>query len=107
RRRTAARTDRAGTRAWPGASRSRSRRNMERTLRAGIVGCGNISEAYLRLSRLFGGMEMRACADLDMGAAQARAAEFGVRADSVRALLGANDIDIVVNLTIPAAHHEV
>ncbi len=73
----------------------------------GIMGCGNISAAYLQLAPLFRGMEIRACADLNETAAKARAEEFGIRADSVDGLLQADDIDIVVNLTIPAAHFEV
>ena len=73
----------------------------------GIIGCGNISAAYLRLAPLFKGLEMRAVTDLNAAAAQARAAEFGVRAETVPGLLAAGDIDIVVNLTIPAAHFSV
>lgn len=73
----------------------------------GIIGCGNISEAYLKLAPLFAGLEIRAVADIDMDAAEARAAEFGVRAETVEALLAAEDIDIAVNLTVPAAHFEV
>ncbi|MEL7092541.1 MAG: Gfo/Idh/MocA family oxidoreductase [Pseudomonadota bacterium] len=73
----------------------------------GIIGCGNISTTYLQLAPLFAGVEMRAVADLDADAAQARATEFGVRADSVEGLLAADDIDIVLNLTIPAAHFDV
>ena len=80
---------------------------MATRLGVGVIGCGNISAAYLRLAPLFRGIEMRACADVDMSAAQARAQEFGVRAETVAALLAADDIDIVVNLTIPAAHHAV
>ena len=80
---------------------------MARTLGVGIIGCGNISAAYLKLAPLFSGVEMRACADIDAKAAQARAREFGVRADTVEGLLAASDIDIVVNLTIPAAHYAV
>ncbi len=73
-------------------------------LRVGIVGCGNISGAYLRLAPLFRDIEIRAVADLDPAAAEARAAEHGVRALGVDALLSSADIDVVVNLTIPAAH---
>ena len=73
----------------------------------GIIGCGNISAAYLRLAPLYKGIEMRAVADLNMDAAKARASEFGVRAETVDDLLAADDIDIIVNLTIPAAHFEV
>lgn len=73
----------------------------------GIIGCGNISAAYLRLAPLFKGLEIRAVADTNMAAAEARSKEFGPRAVSVENLLGAKDIDIVVNLTIPDAHFEV
>lgn len=80
---------------------------MSKNLGIGIIGCGNISAAYLTLAPLFRGMEMRACADIDRAAARARAREFKVRAETVAGLLAADDIDIVVNLTVPAAHYEV
>ncbi|MCR9139253.1 MAG: Gfo/Idh/MocA family oxidoreductase [Alphaproteobacteria bacterium] len=73
----------------------------------GIMGCGNISAAYMRLAPLFSGMEIRACADLNEEAAKARAAEFGIRAETVEGLIAADDIDIIVNLTVPVAHYEV
>ena len=76
-------------------------------LGVGIIGCGNISAAYLRLAPLFKGLNLVAVADIDSNAAQARAAEFGVRADTVDGLLAATDIDIVVNLTVPDAHFAV
>ena len=53
----------------------------------GIIGCGNISTAYLKLGPLFKGLEIRAVADLNPDAATARAAEFGVRAETVEGLL--------------------
>ena len=73
----------------------------------GIIGCGNISTAYLRLAPLFKGMEVRAVADMNLAAAQARAAEFGVRAQSVDDLLANPEVEVVINLTIPAAHFGV
>ena len=45
----------------------------------GIIGCGNISAAYLRLAPLFKGVEIRAVADLNMEAAEARATEVWQR----------------------------
>lgn len=78
-----------------------------KTFGVGIIGCGNISAAYLELAPLFNFIEMRAVADLNLAAAEARAAEFGVRAESVEGLVAAEDIEIVVNLTVPAAHFEV
>jgi predicted dehydrogenase len=76
-------------------------------LGVGIIGCGNISSAYLRLAPLFKGIEVRAVADMNPDAAAAKADEFGVRAMDVDGLLGADDIDIIVNLTIPEAHFPV
>lgn len=76
-------------------------------LGVGIIGCGNISTSYLRLAPLFRGFEVRAVADLNMDAAQARADEFGINALSVEELLASDGIDIIVNLTIPDAHFAV
>lgn len=76
-------------------------------LGVGIIGCGNISTTYFSLAPLFKGIEIRACADLDSTAAQAKAADYGVRAEAIDSLLTAEDIDIIVNLTIPDAHYSV
>lgn len=76
-------------------------------LGVGIIGCGNISTAYLQLSPLFRALEMRAVADINTQAAEARAAEFGVKALGVDELLAAPEIDVIVNLTIPDAHYAV
>lgn len=73
----------------------------------GVIGCGNISAAYFRLAPLFRGLSMRACADVAPAAAEARAREFGVEAQSVEALLANPAVDVVINLTIPAAHFAV
>lgn len=80
---------------------------MTDTLGVGIIGCGNISSAYMSLGPLFKGIEVRACADLNLEAATERAKEFGIDALSVDDLLARDDISIVVNLTIPAAHFEI
>ena len=55
---------------------------MADTLGIGVIGCGNISAAYMRLAPLFKGIEMRACADLNEEAAKARA-EGGVSDDQM------------------------
>jgi predicted dehydrogenase len=76
-------------------------------LGVGIVGCGSISLQYLHNAPLFGGVEMRACADINHAAAVRRAADFHLKAMAVDDLIGSPDIDIVLNLTVPAAHFEV
>jgi|TARA_B110000259_G_scaffold177101_1_gene213876 predicted dehydrogenase len=73
----------------------------------GIVGCGNISTAYLTISKLFKAIDVRAVADINLTAAQSKAEIFGVDARSVENLLASDDISIVVNLTVPSAHYEV
>ena len=73
----------------------------------GIIGCGNISTAYLKLAPLFKGLEVRAVADINMDAAKARAAEFNVKAQSVDDLLANPALYIVINLTIPDAHYPI
>jgi predicted dehydrogenase len=80
---------------------------MANKLGVGVIGCGNISAAYFSLAPLFRGIKMKACADVNMDAAKARAKEFKLRAETVDGLLKADDIDIVVNLTIPAVHYDV
>lgn len=74
----------------------------------GIIGCGNISTDYINLMPLFSGVKLRAVADINPAAAKAQAgAHEGIIDLSVEALLAANDVDIIVNLTIPAAHYDV
>lgn len=80
---------------------------MARKLGVGIIGCGNISTTYFKFAPLFKGIEVKACADINPAAAKARAKEYGVRALSVDGLLDADDVDIVVNLTVPAVHYDI
>ncbi|MBI2941158.1 MAG: Gfo/Idh/MocA family oxidoreductase [Chloroflexi bacterium] len=77
-------------------------------VRIGVIGCGTISGTYLRNAKVFPNLDVVACADLYPEKAAARAAEFGVpRACSVEELLSDPDIEIAVNLTVPAAHAAV
>ncbi len=78
-----------------------------RPVGVGIIGCGNISPAYLRAAKKFPILDIVALADLNPAAAERRSAEFGVPARSIEALLADPAIEIVLNLTIPKAHVEV
>jgi predicted dehydrogenase len=80
---------------------------MTRELGVGIIGCGNISTTYFSLAPLFKGLKVVACADLNMQAAETRAAEYGVKAQTIEELLANDEVDVVVNLTIPDAHFPV
>jgi len=70
----------------------------------GLIGCGNISAAYLRAAPLFPHLHIKSLADADPSRAAARAAEFGHQAVGVDALLADPEIEIVLNLTTPQAH---
>ncbi len=80
---------------------------MARETAIGIIGCGVISETYLRLAPSFRGLKIVACADMVPAAAKARAKQYSVRAMTVDELLASNDIEVVINLTVPAAHYDV
>jgi predicted dehydrogenase len=73
----------------------------------GIIGCGNISDAYLKAIVGFPLLEVRGVADIRPEAAQAAAAKHGLKAQTIDALLRDDGVEIVVNLTIPAVHVDV
>jgi len=73
----------------------------------GIIGCGVISGIYLQNIARLPGIALRGVADMRREAAEKAATDHGVPALSVDELLARDDIDIVVNLTVPAAHAPV
>jgi predicted dehydrogenase len=73
----------------------------------GIVGLGNISAAYLKASKDFPILDIRAVADMNPAAAKARADEFGLKAVTLDDIFTDPSIDIILNLTIPNAHVDV
>ncbi len=73
-----------------------------------VVGAGVISTQYLTALSSFPDVRVLAVADLDVERARAQAQAFGVPSSGdVAAALAIPDVEIVVNLTIPAAHAEV
>lgn len=76
-------------------------------LNLGLIGTGNIAPAYIQGCAPFDVIKITACADVLTERAREFAAEHGLAAYSVDDLLARDDIDIVVNLTIPQAHAEV
>lgn len=77
-------------------------------MRIGLMGAGVISDQYLRSLSKTKSLEVAMVADLDIERAEQRAQEFGVEAfGSPEELLAREDIELVVNLTIPKVHEEV
>ena len=77
-------------------------------MRVGVVGAGNVSDQYLPSLLSYPDLEVRGIADLDVDRARAQAAVYGLGfAGAVDELLAVGDIELVVNLTTPAAHAAV
>src|SRR6218665_139029 len=74
----------------------------------GLIGSGTISSQYLRNLTAFPDVEVHIVADLFVDKAAEQAAAFGVRESGPpEAALAHPDVDIIINLTIPAVHAEV
>ena len=77
-------------------------------VKIGIVGCGTISGIYLKNLVSSSRSKSSPARTSSSSRARARAEEFGVpKACTVDGLLADPEIEIVINLTIPAAHGEV
>jgi predicted dehydrogenase len=73
-----------------------------------VVGCGTISDEYLRNLTSFPDLQVLFCADLDLERAKGQAAKHGVAAaGSLAQALDHPGVELVANLTVPAAHAEV
>ena len=79
------------------------------TTSIGIIGCGDILDAYMIGLRRFGSsVEVRRVADLDLSRAADGAERHEIPAwSSVAELWKDEKIDLVVSLTPPIAHHEI
>ena len=77
-------------------------------VKVGVIGCGKISGIYLENGATFDDVEIVACSDLVLERAEAQAQEYGIpKAYSPEELLADEEVEIVLNLTVPVAHAEV
>jgi predicted dehydrogenase len=82
--------------------------NSIESVNIGLIGCGVISSVYLEKCKSYEHLNVLACADLDLERARAQAGRFNIpRAETVGELLADPLIELVINLTIPAAHSTV
>jgi predicted dehydrogenase len=74
----------------------------------GVIGAGVISDTYLENLSSFPDVDVRIVGDLDTARARAQADKHGVaESGSADDVLAHDGVDLVINLTIPAAHIEV
>lgn len=76
-------------------------------MRVGVVGCGIVAKVYVEGSTAFDSFDVVACADLDVESAEAFAELHGLKASTVDELIADPSIEVVLNLTPPAAHAPV
>jgi predicted dehydrogenase len=80
---------------------------MNKIFNVGLVGCGHISETYFRAEEYFNNIKIIKCADINNNAAEKCAKEHGIKSTNIDDIFKDNDIEIILNLTIPKAHFEV
>lgn len=78
-------------------------------IKVGLIGCGMISEIYLKnMSEVFHAFDVVAVADIVQENAQKRATQFNIpKACTPEELLADEEIEMVINLTIPSAHASI
>jgi predicted dehydrogenase len=82
---------------------------MAKKIKAGVVGCGVISEIYMQnLTKRFKNVEIIACMDLIRERAEKRAEQFNVpKVHDLEDFYKDPEIELVVNLTTPQSHTDV
>ena len=73
----------------------------------GIIGCGNIAETYFRSQEYFNNIDFICCADINEDVAKKCSEKYAIKQQTVDELLNNDDVEIVLNITIPQAHYSV
>ncbi|MBL8086841.1 MAG: Gfo/Idh/MocA family oxidoreductase [Chthonomonas sp.] len=77
-------------------------------MHVGVIGCGSISGIYFENLKRFAGVEVVACADLDLEKAKATEIKYGLQRSGTPAeLLADPNISIILNLTPPKIHSTI
>jgi predicted dehydrogenase len=76
-------------------------------LRVGIVGAGNISSIYCENLSKFSSINLVGISDIDATRAQAQADQYNIKCFNVDELIEGDAVDLILNITIPAAHGSV
>ena len=80
---------------------------MNKVFKVGLIGCGHISETYFRAQKYFNNIKIVKCADINHANAIKCAKTYRIKALSVKDLLKDQEVEIILNLTIPKAHYQV
>ena len=80
---------------------------MNKVFKVGLIGCGHIAETYFRAHKYFNNFKIIKCADIIDKAAKKCASTYKIKALTVNKLLKDEEIQIILNLTVPKAHYQV
>ena len=80
-----------------------------RKIKTAIVGCGSISDIYMTnfTNGTFQIIDLVGCSDLMVDRMNASAEKYGIRAMTLEEICADPTIELVVNLTTPAAHYPI
>jgi predicted dehydrogenase len=73
-------------------------------MNVGVLGCGIIAHAYVDAAVGFPSFDVVSCSDVDEATGRAFARKHGLPFASVENVIADPDVDVVLNLTPPAAH---
>ena len=80
---------------------------MTKVFKVGLIGCGHIAETYFRAHKYFNNFRIIKCADINNIASKKCASTYNIESLTVKDLLKDEEIEIILNLTVPKAHYEV
>ncbi|MDR1617479.1 MAG: Gfo/Idh/MocA family oxidoreductase, partial [Treponema sp.] len=79
-----------------------------RKVKTAVAGCGMISDIYLQnMTSIFEILDLVGCCDVIPERMESRAKKYGIKSMTMEAILQDKSIELVVNLTTPAFHHQV
>jgi predicted dehydrogenase len=82
--------------------------SMITPVKTAVIGCGNVSGIYFKNAASWKILDIVACSSLNMKSAEKQAAKYGIpRVLRVADVLADESIELVLNLTVPAAHAEI
>ncbi|MDR0709276.1 MAG: Gfo/Idh/MocA family oxidoreductase [Spirochaetaceae bacterium] len=77
-------------------------------VKTAVIGCGAISDIYLQnMTSIFEILEVVGCYDVMPERMEDRAKKYGIKPIKIEEIFSDKNIELVVNLTTPAFHHQV
>ncbi len=73
----------------------------------GLIGCGNISDTYFDSQNIFKNIKITGCADIIKELSEKKASKYNIKSYNIDDLFKSEEIDLILNLTIPNAHKEI